>query len=275
MLALFRHIHRIALLVAALALLPLAFAVPASAQQNGYSMEEIVGEGHKFFGATSGGLASLVEKAFQQYGLPNGYILGQEGGGAVVAGVRYGEGTLYTRNAGQKHVYWQGPSVGFDVGGDGARTMMLVYNLPNVRELFRRAREGAPSLVLLDEVDALAPPRGASTDGGTTDRVVAALLTELDGVEQLRGVVVIGATNRPDLVDPAVLRPGRLERLVHVPPPDAEARAAILAAAAKDVPLSGVDLADVGRRTEGFSGADCAALVREAALACGDGAIHV
>ena len=93
-----------------------------------------------------------------------------------------------------------------------------------VRELFRRAREAAPTLVFLDEVDALAPIRGQSTDGGTTDRVVAALLTELDGVESLRNVVVIGATNRPDLIDPALLRPGRLERLVYVPPPDADAR---------------------------------------------------
>nr|BFE67449.1 hypothetical protein GCM10020092_007500 [Actinoplanes digitatis] len=87
-----------------------------------------------------------------------------------------------------------------------------------VRELFRRAREAAPTLVFLDEVDALAPTRGQATDGGTTDRVVAALLTELDGVESLRNVVVIGATNRPDLIDPALLRPGRLERLVFVPP---------------------------------------------------------
>ncbi len=136
-----------------------------------------------------------------------------------------------------------------------------------VRELFRRARESAPAIVFLDEVDALAPVRGQSTDGGTTDRVVASLLTELDGVESLRDVVVIGATNRPDLVDPAMLRPGRLERLVFVPPPDAEARAQVLTAAARSVPLAGdVDLAEVGRRTEGFSAADCAALVREAAL---------
>jgi transitional endoplasmic reticulum ATPase len=136
-----------------------------------------------------------------------------------------------------------------------------------VRELFRRAREAAPTLVFLDEVDALAPVRGQSTDGGTTDRVVAALLTELDGVESLRDVVVIGATNRPDLVDPALLRPGRLERLVFVPPPDAAARGQILKAAAKSVPLDpAVDLAALGEQTEGFSAADCAALIREAAL---------
>ncbi len=136
-----------------------------------------------------------------------------------------------------------------------------------VRELFRRAREAAPTLIFLDEVDALAPTRGQSTDGGTTDRVVAALLTELDGVESLRNVVVIGATNRPDLIDPALLRPGRLERLVFVPPPDAVARTAILRASVKRVPLDpAVDLVDLGARTEGFSAADCAALVREAAL---------
>ncbi|GIJ07461.1 ATPase [Micromonospora andamanensis] len=137
-----------------------------------------------------------------------------------------------------------------------------------VRELFRRAREAAPTLVFLDEVDALAPVRGQATDGGTTDRVVAALLTELDGVEALRNVVVVGATNRPDLVDPALLRPGRLERLVYVPPPDAEARTEILRAASRTVPLAeGVDLPALGAELDGFSAADCAALVREAALA--------
>jgi transitional endoplasmic reticulum ATPase len=136
-----------------------------------------------------------------------------------------------------------------------------------VRELFRRAREAAPTLVFLDEVDALAPVRGQATDGGTTDRVVAALLTELDGVESLRNVVVIGATNRPDLIDPALLRPGRLERLVYVPPPDAEARTAILRASSHSVPLDkDVDLAALAADLEGFSAADCAALIREAAL---------
>ncbi|GFJ80269.1 ATPase [Phytohabitans houttuyneae] len=137
-----------------------------------------------------------------------------------------------------------------------------------VRELFRRAREAAPTLVFLDEVDALAPIRGQATDGGTTDRVVAALLTELDGVEELRNVVVVGATNRPDLVDAALLRPGRLERLVYVPPPDAEARGEILRASSRSVPLAeDVDLQALAGSLEGFSAADCAALIREAALA--------
>ncbi|SDY24182.1 transitional endoplasmic reticulum ATPase [Saccharopolyspora shandongensis] len=136
-----------------------------------------------------------------------------------------------------------------------------------VRELFLRAANAAPTLVFLDEVDALAPRRGQSSDSGVADRVVAALLTELDGVEPMRDVVVLGATNRPELVDPALLRPGRLERLVYVPPPDAEAREAILRAAAKNTPLaSDVDLAALAAGLDGYSAADCAALIREAAL---------
>ena len=136
-----------------------------------------------------------------------------------------------------------------------------------VRELFRRARDSAPSLVFLDEVDALAPRRGQSFDSGVTDRVVAALLTELDGIEPLRDVVVLGATNRPDLIDPALLRPGRMERLVFVEPPDADARFQILKTAAKSVPLStDVDLQALAADLDGYSAADCVALLREAAL---------
>jgi transitional endoplasmic reticulum ATPase len=137
-----------------------------------------------------------------------------------------------------------------------------------VRELFRRARDSAPSLVFLDEVDALAPRRGQSFDSGVTDRVVAALLTELDGINPLRDVVVLGATNRPDLIDPALLRPGRLERLVFIEPPDAAARGEILRTAGKSIPLSGdVDLDEVAAGLDGYSAADCVALLREAALA--------
>ncbi len=136
-----------------------------------------------------------------------------------------------------------------------------------VRELFRRARDSAPSLVFLDEIDALAPRRGQSFDSGVTDRVVAALLTELDGIEPLRDVVVLGATNRPDLIDPALLRPGRLEKLVFVEPPDAEARREILRTAGKSIPLTGdVDLDAVADELDGYSAADCVALLREAAL---------
>ncbi|RDI59728.1 transitional endoplasmic reticulum ATPase [Nocardia pseudobrasiliensis] len=137
-----------------------------------------------------------------------------------------------------------------------------------VRELFQRARDSAPSLIFLDEIDALAPRRGQSTDSGVGDRVVAALLTELDGVEPLREVVVVGATNRPELIDPALTRPGRLERLVFVPPPDAAARTEILRTAARSVPLADdVDLTALATDLDGYSAADCAALLREAALA--------
>jgi transitional endoplasmic reticulum ATPase len=135
-----------------------------------------------------------------------------------------------------------------------------------VRELFGRARDSAPSLVFLDEVDALTPRRGQSFDSGVTDRVVAALLTELDGIEPLRDVVVVGATNRPDLIDPGLLRPGRLEKLVFVEPPDAQARLEILRTAGKSVPLRDVDLAALAADLDGYSAADCVALLREAAL---------
>ena len=135
-----------------------------------------------------------------------------------------------------------------------------------VRELFGRARDSAPSLIFLDEVDALTPRRGQSFDSGVTDRVVAALLTELDGIEPLREVVVVGATNRPDLIDPGLLRPGRLEKLVFVEPPDAQARLDILRTAGKSVPLRGVDLAALAADLDGYSAADCVALLREAAL---------
>jgi transitional endoplasmic reticulum ATPase len=136
-----------------------------------------------------------------------------------------------------------------------------------VRELFRRAAEAAPAMVFLDEVDALAPRRGQSSDSGVADRVVASLLTELDGVEPMRDVVVLGATNRPELIDPALLRPGRLERMVYVPPPDAAARAEILHASAKRTPLApDVDLTALAETLDGYSAADCSALIREAAL---------
>ncbi|TPG31561.1 AAA family ATPase [Mycobacterium hodleri] len=136
-----------------------------------------------------------------------------------------------------------------------------------VRELFRRARDSAPSLVFLDEIDALAPRRGQSSDSGVTDRVVAALLTELDGINPLRDVVVLGATNRPDLIDPALLRPGRLEKLVFVEPPNADARRDILRTAGKSIPLSAdVNLDQLADQLDGYSAADCVALLRESAL---------
>ena len=116
-------------------------ALPPPQRQPGpstYGPDELTSAGHRFFGNVSRGLASVIERAVSQWGLPNGYILGEEGSGAFVAGLRYGEGTLYTKNAGDLRVYWQGPSVGFDWGGDGARTMTLVYNLPATNAIYQR-----------------------------------------------------------------------------------------------------------------------------------------
>jgi hypothetical protein len=115
-------------------------AAPPRAQRSPYTYEsdELVNAGHRFFGNVSRGLASVIERAVSQWGLPNGYVLGEEGSGAFVAGLRYGEGTLYTKNAGDLRVYWQGPSVGFDWGADGARTMTLVYNLPATNAIYQR-----------------------------------------------------------------------------------------------------------------------------------------
>ena len=103
-----------------------------------FRADEIVGQGHKFFGSVSRGLAQVIEKAFSQWGQPNGYVLGQEGSGAFIVGLRYGDGTLYTKNAGDRRVFWEGPSIGFDTGGEGARTMMLVYNLPSTDAIYQR-----------------------------------------------------------------------------------------------------------------------------------------
>jgi hypothetical protein len=111
---------------------------PPPGPANQYSSNEIVDAGHRFFGGVSRGLAMIIEKAFSQWGQPNGYVLGEEAGGAFVGGLRYGDGTLYTKNAGDLRVFWQGPSVGFDAGADGARTMMLVYNLPRTEAIFNR-----------------------------------------------------------------------------------------------------------------------------------------
>jgi len=103
-----------------------------------YSSSEIVNAGHHFFGGISKGLGSVVEHAFQKQGRPNGYILGEEGGGALVAGLRYGQGTLYTKHGGSRRVYWQGPSLGYDFGAEGSKTLILVYNLQDFDQLFHR-----------------------------------------------------------------------------------------------------------------------------------------
>ena len=110
----------------------------AQSRADQFRSNELVSAGHRFFGTVSRGLATVIEKAVSQWGLPNGYVLGEEAGGAFFGGLRYGEGTLYTKNAGDLRVFWQGPTLGFDVGGEGARTMMLVYNLPATEAIYER-----------------------------------------------------------------------------------------------------------------------------------------
>ncbi|MET0745175.1 MAG: DUF1134 domain-containing protein [Microvirga sp.] len=134
-----------AAVAAILAALPAAAQAPrvqpayaGQASPESFRPQELVDSGHQFFGSASRGLALAVQEAVRRWGEPNGYILGQEASGAFFGGLRYGEGKLFTRNAGERKVFWQGPSIGFDVGGDGARTMMLVYNLPAVNALYRR-----------------------------------------------------------------------------------------------------------------------------------------
>ena len=121
-----------------LAGLPFGQALAQGESPRSFSTDELIGSGHHFFGTISRGLAQTVEEATRRFGQPNGYILGQELSGAFVGGLRYGEGILYTRNAGDIKVYWQGPSIGFDAGADGDRTMMLVYKLPATPAIYSR-----------------------------------------------------------------------------------------------------------------------------------------
>jgi hypothetical protein len=116
----------------------MALAQSTGSVSDTYSSEELVDTGGKFFGSVAQGLASLIERSVSTYGLPNGYILGEEGGGAIFGGARYGQGTLYTRNVGELPLYWQGPTIGLDFGGDGSKVMMLVYNLPSVNAVYDR-----------------------------------------------------------------------------------------------------------------------------------------
>jgi hypothetical protein len=135
-----RFAARAGLVLASALVSPLAG--PALAQQRErpipYSDNELIGNGHRFFGSLSRGLAEAIQSATKRWGQPNAYILGQEGSGAFFGGLRYGEGTMYTRNAGDTKVFWQGPSLGADFGADGDRTMMLVYNLPATDAIFDR-----------------------------------------------------------------------------------------------------------------------------------------
>lgn len=127
-------------------LAPVLFAIfamfsvwaPVARASSDYTAQEIIDSGNRYFGEAANGLGAVVERIFSSYGLPNGYVLGEEASGAIIGGLTYGEGTLYTKNAGDHEVFWQGPSLGWDFGGSGSRLMVLVYNLDNVASLYRR-----------------------------------------------------------------------------------------------------------------------------------------
>lgn len=135
-----------------------------------------------------------------------------------------------------------------------------------IREIFRKAKQVAPTIIFFDEIDALAPRRGTRTGSNVTESVVSQMLSEMSGLEELKGVVVMAATNRPDMIDQALLRPGRFDRFVMIPPPDETARMKILQIHTKNMPIKGVDLKSLAKKMEGFSGADIAAVVREAGM---------
>ncbi|RAP51333.1 MAG: ATPase, partial [Methanosphaera sp. rholeuAM270] len=136
-----------------------------------------------------------------------------------------------------------------------------------IREVFRKARQTAPTVIFFDEIDSIASTRGNSADSGVTQRVVNQLLTEMDGMEELHDISVIAATNRKDIIDPALLRPGRFDRHVEVGLPDKKSREAIFKVHTKDMPLAeDVDLKELAEKTEGFVGADIEAVCREAVM---------
>ncbi|MFH0862963.1 MAG: CDC48 family AAA ATPase [Candidatus Altiarchaeota archaeon] len=136
-----------------------------------------------------------------------------------------------------------------------------------IREIFKKARQTAPTIIFFDEMDAMAPRRGMEFGSHVTETVVNQILTEMDGIERLENVIILGATNRPDMLDPSMLRPGRFDRLVLVPLPDKEAREEILRVHTKGMPLRAVNVEELARKTEGYTGADIEALCREAAMA--------
>ena len=143
---------KIKMLFAALGVgLAVTLAMPAAGQATGtaanagqtgenqtYTSEEIIATGHRFFGKTTRGLAEAVEYVFKSQGEPTAYIVGEEGSGALIGGLRYGEGTIYYKNGTKQHIYWQGPSLGWDFGGNGSRSLVLVYNSTTPRQLYRR-----------------------------------------------------------------------------------------------------------------------------------------
>jgi len=150
------------------------------------------------------------------------------------------------------------------VGGFGG---IFAHNSERgVRKIFEKARQTAPTIIFFDEIDSLAPRRGMSADSHVTERVVNQILTELDGLEELHDIVVIAASNRPDIIDPALLRPGRFDRLILTPVPDEKTRLKIFEVHTKDMPLKEVDIAELAQKTHGYVGADIESICREAAI---------
>ncbi|HLC50768.1 MAG TPA: CDC48 family AAA ATPase, partial [archaeon] len=152
------------------------------------------------------------------------------------------------------------------IKGPEVLNMFVGESEKRVREIFRRAKQVAPAIILFDEIDAIAPRRGAEVGSRVSEQVVSQLLTEMSGIEDMEGVVVIATTNRPDIIDPALLRPGRFDRLIYTPAPEEKTRLEILNIHTRSMPLKEVDLEKIAERTEGYSGADLEAVAREAGL---------
>jgi transitional endoplasmic reticulum ATPase len=152
------------------------------------------------------------------------------------------------------------------IKGPEILTMWVGESERKLRDVFKRAKQVAPAIILFDEIDSLAPRRGVESGTRVTEQIVSQLLTEMSGIEEMEGVAVIGTTNRPDIVDPALLRPGRFDRLIYVPAPDEKTRLEIFKVHTREMPLKGVKLESLARETDGYSGADIEALCREAAM---------
>ena len=136
-----------------------------------------------------------------------------------------------------------------------------------VREVFRKAKQAAPALIFFDEIDSIVPARDSGRDSHVTERVVSQLLTEIDGLVELKDVVVLAATNRPDLIDPSLLRPGRFDRMIYIQMPDLAARKKIFEIYMRKMPVAGdVNIDELAARTDGYTGADIEMICREAGM---------
>jgi transitional endoplasmic reticulum ATPase len=207
-----------------------------------------------------GSLQEIVEwplkhpESFERIGIrpPKGVLLyGPPGSGKTLLA------RAVATEAGANFISIKGPEITSKWVGESEK---------NIRNIFKRARQVAPAIIFFDEIDAIAPLRGLDAGSRVSENIVSQILTEMSGLEDMHNVVVIAATNRPDILDPAMLRPGRFDRQVLVPAPDEEARFEILKIHTRKMPLKGVDIRGIAKETEGYSGADLEALVREAGL---------